>query len=39
LWTLRQGLGAGFTPQVEAAWTQIYTLLANTMKEAAAAPA
>jgi hemoglobin-like flavoprotein len=39
LWTLRQGLGAGFTPQVEAAWTQIYTLLANTMKEPAAAPA
>jgi hemoglobin-like flavoprotein len=39
LWTLRQGLGAGFTPQVEAAWTQTYTLLANTMKEAAAAPA
>jgi hemoglobin-like flavoprotein len=39
LWTLRQGLGVRFTPQVEAAWTQTYTLLANTMKEAAAAPA
>lgn len=39
LWTLRQGLGKGFTPPVEAAWTQTYTLLANTMKKAATVPA
>ena len=31
LWTLRQGLGEGFTPEVEAA----YTLLAGVMTEAA----
>ena len=37
LWTLRQGLGDGFTPEVEAAWVAAYTLLATTMQEAAAA--
>jgi len=36
LWTLSQGLGAGFTPEVEAAWATAYTLLAETMKAAAA---
>lgn len=35
LWTLRQGLGEGFTPAVEAAWTAAYTLLAGVMIEAA----
>jgi hemoglobin-like flavoprotein len=35
LWTLGQGLGDGFTPAVEEAWTAAYTLLANTMQEAA----
>lgn len=35
LWTLRQGLGDQFTPEVEAAWTTAYTLLAKTMKAAA----
>ncbi len=35
LWTLAQGLGDQFTPEVEAAWTAVYTLLANTMLEAA----
>jgi hemoglobin-like flavoprotein len=35
LWTLEQGLGAGFTPPVRAAWTETYLLLANVMKEAA----
>ncbi len=35
LWALRQGLGEGFTPQVEAAWTAAYTLLAGVMIEAA----
>jgi nitric oxide dioxygenase len=37
LWTLRQGLGEGFTPEVEAAWTAAYTLLAGVMIEAAEA--
>ena len=36
IWTLRQGLGAGFTPETEVAWTTAYTLLAETMKAAAA---
>lgn len=35
LWTLEQGLGAEFTPDVKAAWTAAYTLLANVMKDAA----
>jgi hemoglobin-like flavoprotein len=39
LWTLEQGLGAAFTPQVEAAWLETYTLLANTMMEASSTPA
>jgi hemoglobin-like flavoprotein len=37
LWTLEQGLGEQFTPEVRAAWTKTYTLLADTMR--AAAPA
>jgi len=37
LWTLGQGLGEAFTPAVEAAWTQAYTILAKVMKDAAAA--
>ena len=36
LWTLEQGLGAAFTPDVKAAWTRAYGFLAGTMKEAAA---
>jgi hemoglobin-like flavoprotein len=36
LWTLAQGLGEAFTPPVEAAWTEVYTILATTMKKAAA---
>jgi hemoglobin-like flavoprotein len=36
LWTLDQGLGDGFTPEVEAAWVAAYTVLATTMREAAA---
>ncbi len=31
LWTLEQGLGADFTPELKAAWTEVYTVLANTM--------
>jgi hemoglobin-like flavoprotein len=33
LWTLGQGLGEQFTPEVEEAWTAVYTLLAQTMQE------
>ena len=36
LWTLEQGLGAAFTPDVKAAWASAYGILADTMKEAAA---
>ncbi len=36
LWTLGQGLGDAFTPEVQAAWAKAYTLLASTMKDAAA---
>ena len=37
LWTLKQGLGDAFTPPVQAAWTETYTILATVMKDAAAA--
>ena len=36
LWTLHQGLGESFTPNVAAAWSTAYTLLADVMKQAAA---
>lgn len=36
LWTLGQGLGPDFTPEVEAAWSETYGLLATVMQEAAA---
>ena len=36
LWTLEQGLGEAFSPEVRNAWTEVYGLLAATMKEAAA---
>lgn len=39
LWTLEQGLGSAFTPQVKAAWAAAYGTLATAMKEAAYAPA
>lgn len=35
LWTLEQGLGADFTPETKAAWTEAYITLATVMKEAA----
>ena len=35
LWTLEQGLGAAFTPEVKTAWTAVYELLAATMLEGA----
>ena len=31
LWTLEKGLGADFTPEVKAAWTDTYTSLAGVM--------
>ena len=36
LWTLEQGLGDGFTPEVKEAWVDTYTLVSTTMKTAAA---
>ena len=36
LWTLHQGLGEDFTPNVAAAWATAYALLADVMKQAAA---
>jgi len=35
LWTLEQGLGEGFTPEVRAAWEAVYILVADTMTAAA----
>ena len=35
LWTLEQGLGSDFTPEVAQAWAAAYALLADTMKAAA----
>ncbi len=34
LWTLEQGLGKDFTPDVREAWTAAYGLLSGTMKTA-----
>jgi hemoglobin-like flavoprotein len=39
LWTLEQGLGSEFTPEVAASWGAAYTVLSDTMKTAARAPA
>lgn len=36
VWTLEQGLGADFTPEVKDAWVTVYGVLATTMKQAAA---
>ncbi len=36
LWTLATGLGEAFTDEVREAWTAAYTILADTMKDAAA---
>lgn len=35
LWTLEKGLGDAFTPEVKEAWTTVYVVLADTMKQAA----
>ena len=39
LWTLERGLGPDFTPDVKEAWVAVYTVLASTMKQAAASVA
>ena len=39
LWTLRKGLGAGFTPDAEAAWTNVYATLASAMQSGSRTPA
>ena len=36
VWTLEQGLGPDFTPEVKDAWVAVYSVLATTMKDAAA---
>lgn len=36
LWTLEQGLGPSFTPEVKAAWAEVYTQLAGAMQRATA---
>jgi hemoglobin-like flavoprotein len=33
LWTLEQGLGSAFTPEVKAAWSEAYRKLAGAMQE------
>ena len=35
LWTLQQGLGAAWTPAVASAWSEIYLLLSDAMRQAA----
>lgn len=39
LYTLGKGLGDDFTPEVEEAWTECYSLVAGVMKEAQASAA
>ena len=39
LWTLEQGLGAAFTPEVREAWTAAYDILSGTMRDGARAAA
>ena len=34
LWTLEQGLGRAWTPEVEAAWKDVYGLLSGIMRQA-----
>jgi hemoglobin-like flavoprotein len=33
IWTLEQGLGEAFTPEVKAAWVEVYGVLSQTMIE------
>ena len=34
LWTLQQGLGPSWTPEVAAAWSEVYALLSAVMRAA-----
>src|SRR5215203_1814706 len=38
LWTLEQGLGSAFTPQVKDAWMTTYTAVADVMRGASKEP-
>jgi hemoglobin-like flavoprotein len=38
LWTLRKGLGDAFTPDVEAAWSDVYVTLASAMQSGTGTP-
>ena len=38
LWTLRKGLGDAFTPDVEAAWSNVYATLASAMQSGTETP-
>lgn len=35
LWTLGQGMGAAFTPEIEDAWSEAFAVLADVMTDAA----
>ena len=37
LWTLEQGLGPSFTPDIREAWSALYRFVADTMREGAVA--
>ena len=39
LWTLRKGLGEAFTPDVAAAWSNVYATLASAMQSGSETPA
>ena len=39
LWTLQKGLGEAFTPDVEAAWSNVYATLASAMQSGSGTPA
>jgi hemoglobin-like flavoprotein len=36
MWALKQGLGGAFTPEIRAAWTKVYEVIAATMQAGAA---
>ena len=38
LWTLQKGLGPAFTPDVEAAWSNVYATLASAMQSGTGTP-
>jgi hemoglobin-like flavoprotein len=37
IWTLEQGLGSSFTPDIREAWSALYRFVADTMREGAVA--